>query len=122
MDRRKTLKLISALCLLPGFTVLSSCQKPYGNPPLDGLDSETIKKYGQTYLIRYPNDEGINEIMVLMNDKNQAEFELIKQLQQRVKNDFENEEITNLFGWNISKTEARVFAAATIIMSNRKQN
>ena len=113
MNRRKMIKSLVVLAAVSGFPMVSACQDSSLNSPIDGLNLDSVKKIGRFYLNQYPEDEEIWVVTKILSDTEQSNEEIIKQLQKMMIADFENDQIVNLFGWNVSRTEARIFASTT---------
>ena len=116
INRRKMLKSLLAITAASGFSMLSTCQYSHLSTPLEGLDSDAVQVIGRFYLNQFPQDHEVWAVKKIMSDISQSNEQMIKLLQQLMRSDFENNQTVNLFGWNVSRTEARVFAAAADMM------
>lgn len=114
MDRRSILKLLAALSTTSGFSMLSACQSRSVNPPLDGLNTGAIEDAGRSYLNQFPLDHGVSSVWDILNEPGESNEFKIGQLKQLMLVDYENDRTVNLSGWNISRTEGRIFAAVSL--------
>ena len=114
MNRRKMLKSLLVLTAASGFPMVSACQDSHFNSPLDGLDPEAVEYIGRFYLNQFPQDQEVRTVKKILSDTKYSNENMVKQLQQLMRADFENNQTVNLFGWIVSRTEARVFAALLI--------
>lgn len=83
-------------------------------------DTETIIAIGNQYRIQYvvENNEQALAKRLVRNFSDSGE-ELIKSMNQKIKEDFEEENTVLIDGWILSKTEARQCALLSTLQSKR---
>lgn len=108
--------LLIALSSAPGCTMLSAPQYKRLSPPLDELDSGAIEDIGRHYLKQFPQDQEVGVVMDILTSVEQPGERKIDQLRHLMLADFESDQTVNLYGWIVSRTEGRVFAAGAEIL------
>jgi len=88
--------------------------------PLNGLNPDAVRYIGSFYQREFLEDHDMLTLKNILCDPYRSNKKIIKQLQQLVHNDFENNDTVNLYGWIVSRTEARIFAIASEIIENCK--
>lgn len=73
---------------------------------------------GQHYLQRYPDEANADQLFSLITagvDQSVDVQQVRTQLSQRIRQDFADEQVVNLQGWLLARTEARLCALATLV-------
>lgn len=120
INRRKVLKILGAVAIIPSVSVIPGCMDEEFLYPLNELNPDAVKYIGSFYQSKFPEDHNMLTLKNILCNSYQSNKKIIKQLQQLVHYDFENNDTVNLYGWIVSRTEARIFAIASEIIENCK--
>lgn len=118
-QRRHVIKLLSVVTagMASGIPLLTACTRNTLRYPFSALETDQLMKVGREYLKIAGKDEKMNEISDLLEKEEADTVQLEKTFREWVREDFEEGRLVNLFGWNVSKTEGRLFAAASELLS-----
>ena len=113
LDRRTLLKWLATLSF--GLAAPALLAQEAADNPLAGLDGASLKAVqdlGKRYETDNPSDrEGIDRMAETLRKTNLSDDALVAELREQMRADYAAERAANLYGWFISRTEARVLAA-----------
>lgn len=119
LDRRQ------ALILLAGLGGFASLPLPVralfaADPPAplarfyESLDAQAAAQLGRAYLKLHPDEADSRQLLGLILKGTKRSTDLGAQVSSKVRADFASGRVVNLNDWQISETEARIFAAVAL--------
>jgi hypothetical protein len=75
------------------------------------LDLDAVRDLGREYLLAHPDDPEVGDVESLLGVAATTELQQVRQLRERMQEDFSADRLVQLSGWFVSVTEGRVFAA-----------
>ncbi len=112
LDRRTLLRWLIALSAGAGSSIVLARED--SSRVLEGLeaDVDALKDLGKKYEAAHEEDRaGIDHMADLLSNVDFTDEGFIERLRQDMHEDFASLRTANLYGWFVSRTEARVFAA-----------
>ena len=113
LDRRTLLKWLIALSA--GASSARVLAREGTSSVLKGMgeaDVDAFKDLGRKYEAEYAEDRaGIDLMTDLLSDADFTDEGLIERLRREMHEDYELQQTADLYGWFVSRTEARVLAA-----------
>jgi len=116
LSRRRALALLaglSGIAVLPGYLRTAAAASLPG--PLadltEGLDVEAAARLGREYLDRYRENRDIERLLDELMQDSEESSDLPAFLSRKVRSDFAEGRVVEVQDWQISETEARIFAA-----------
>jgi hypothetical protein len=81
---------------------------------IDKLDVDAAARLGRTYLKRYPENGDIESLLDALLQGSEGSAEMPEFLSRKVREDFADGRVVEVEDWQISETEARIFAAIAL--------
>ncbi|MGH8496971.1 MAG: hypothetical protein ACREVN_12640 [Gammaproteobacteria bacterium] len=116
-DRRQALVLLGAL----GGLALLPMRDPFAAEPPEplarfkgSLDAESAARLGRAYLKAHPDEADGGRLLDTILDGAGQSTDLPRYLSEKARTDFEAGRVIELNDWQVSETEARIFAAVAL--------
>jgi hypothetical protein len=119
LSRRHALYLLAAL---GGVSLLPTAARTAGGVELTAslaqllakLDLESAARIGRAYLQRYPDDGDVQRMLDTLPSDSETFTDISSFLSRKVRDDFAQRRVVEVEDWQISSTEARIFAAIAL--------
>lgn len=119
LDRRRLFKLIAAATLSSAAQPLLGLQETAvaeGLPGLPGVEAKALldlaKAYGEL-----GEDQELAAMVRRLEARSLEDDDLVAELRQEMRDDFAEGRVVELYGWHLSRTEGRLFAAASRLLA-----
>ncbi len=120
VDRRAVLKLLAAVTMGTALAPLVQSQElaPEGLKGLSDVDLSALQDLARAYSNSDENDpEAVENMIERLRGANLVAPEVARALREEMKADFESGHLASLYGWQVSRTEAHVLAAAATLLA-----
>lgn len=117
LSRREVLMLLASVggsSLLPLRAAVADALPAPLAELTDGLDLQAAMRLGRSYLKRYPEDTDIERALETLLRDAQGEADVRGFLEGKVAEDFADRRVVELKDWQVSETEARIFAGVAL--------
>lgn len=118
LDRRELLRLLATVTLASTATPLVGQQETAeaeALPGLPGVDVQAIRDLGKAY-VALGDDPEIATMVDRLRTQALTEEDLVEALRAEMREDFDADRIVGLYGWQLSRTEGRILAAANELL------
>ncbi len=120
MDRRSVLKLVATLSAgsLVAPQLWAQGVEPKSIKGLDEVGLDALRDLARAYESFDEGDTaGVEQMVERLRGTDLSDGRLIQDLQQEMRDDFQSGRLAVLHGWHVSRTEARVLAAAAKLLA-----
>ena len=125
VDRRTLLAWVAALTAGGAIPGLLNSQSAVATAFVDGLEDvelEALRNLSEAYIDNYGDEDGVEQMVAKLRAADLSEESLLEELKTAMREDFlggtEDGAVVRLYGWFVSRTEARVVAAAARLVSD----
>jgi hypothetical protein len=115
IERRRVLRLLCATGLV---SVAASAESStsHASSLMEGVDDATVHALAAEYRRPGGDEGGIAEVRSLLGDVRASEDRVVTRLRERMKEDFGQGRVVVLSGWVVSRTEGRIWVAASDLL------